>query len=461
MKKLILTIAIYMMFCNTAQVYADNYFVRTDGNDSCNGTVDTGGSSGNCAKRTIQAGVNLAVNPDDTVTVHAGDYSSSNPTFHSIANGSSGNPIIIKGASGETVTIARANISNNYNDVSGFRATNYGAWGNAGFYVTGTGDVIHNNTIVGRCRGDSGGCIGIDVRGNGNTISHNIFDGNNNNVNLSFVVAVYMEGSNAKVTYNTIQNFNSIERIFEIYGTGHVISNNEAKNGNWTAGGGVHPDIFQTFGTNQSQNIIIENNYFHDMASQVGNLEANGQSGNNSNVRDWVFRNNIFANVTLEFFNHVPRINWYNNTFYRVNTSNTGLLLYNGYEAGSGIVMNNAFIACGTASDNGWYTGSVTGDYNFVSNTATGGTKSGFSEAHGRNGGDPGMIALSNNCVTNTCDFHVGASSALVDVGSVISGFNTDKDGVSRPQGSDWDIGAYEFSSGGVALNPPQNLTVQ
>jgi hypothetical protein len=53
------------------------------------------------------------------------------------------------------------------------------------------------------------------------------------------------------------------------------------------------------------------------------------------------------------------------------------------------------------------------------------------------------------------------ASGSTVDAGfDVISLFTTDKDGVNRPQGTAWDIGAYEFSAGQQFLQPPTNLTL-
>ena len=42
-------------------------------------------------------------------------------------------------------------------------------------------------------------------------------------------------------------------------------------------------------------------------------------------------------------------------------------------------------------------------------------------------------------------DFRLQAGSPAIDAGIAISGFATDRDGASRPQGSGWDIGAYEF----------------
>ena len=83
------------------------------------------------------------------------------------------------------------------------------------------------------------------------------------------------------------------------------------------------------------------------------------------------------------------------------------------------------------------------------------------------NGGAEGNIRdhgissqLANNLTTNpkfvnqsNADFHLQAGSPAIDAGTSISGITTDIAGVARPQGSSFDIGAYEFqgssSSGG------------
>ena len=47
-------------------------------------------------------------------------------------------------------------------------------------------------------------------------------------------------------------------------------------------------------------------------------------------------------------------------------------------------------------------------------------------------------------------DFHLQSSSPAIDVGLTLLEVPTDIDGVSRPQGSGYDIGAYEFKVGGT-----------
>jgi len=69
---------------------------------------------------------------------------------------------------------------------------------------------------------------------------------------------------------------------------------------------------------------------------------------------------------------------------------------------------------------------------------------------------------LSNNLATDpqflsssTNDFHLQSTSPAINVGVTLSEVTTDFDGVLRPQGSAYDIGAYEYVSGGTPTPPP------
>jgi hypothetical protein len=110
--------AIAAVIMVTAGIWGDaeaaTYYVRRDGNNNCTGSADAGGSSGSCAKLSVQAAYNLA-NAGDTVIVHAGTYAEN---AASVRSGLSGSPITLRAASGETVTINRVSVSHNYNVIS-------------------------------------------------------------------------------------------------------------------------------------------------------------------------------------------------------------------------------------------------------------------------------------------------------------------------------------------------------
>ena len=52
-------------------------------------------------------------------------------------------------------------------------------------------------------------------------------------------------------------------------------------------------------------------------------------------------------------------------------------------------------------------------------------------------------------------------SDPVVEAGKTIATFSTDKESVSRPQGTAWDIGCYEFASGAVdPVDPPAGIAI-
>lgn len=58
-------------------------------------------------------------------------------------------------------------------------------------------------------------------------------------------------------------------------------------------------------------------------------------------------------------------------------------------------------------------------------------------------------------------DFHLTADDSVArDKGTSLVTFTTDKDGVARPQGARWDIGAYEAGAMVPSLKAPQNVRI-
>lgn len=91
----------------------------------------------------------------------------------------------------------------------------------------------------------------------------------------------------------------------------------------------------------------------------------------------------------------------------------------------------------------------------------------GISNAFFGNGAAPGCVTNSLNVDPkfvniSTPDLHLQTGSPMIDAGVAIPGLMRDQDGVPRPQGAGYDMGAYEYFSGSTVQrpNPPTNLTV-
>jgi hypothetical protein len=432
--------------------FAVTYHVRTDGNDAgCSGlynAADPGNGTmpRNGAFRTILKGINSA-QAGDTVTIHTGSYTEE--ILISSHAGSEGKLITIRAGTDESVIISRIKINHDFIVVKGFRVTNSGRNADAGISLTGSYCQALNNIIVGNSQpwiDGEGSSIGLWSAGNHNVISYNIWDGNNNSSN-SFGIGIYLTKSTSdnEISHNLLKDINSPGRLFEIYGTGHVISYNEVRNSRTTyENTKVHVDIFQGFNSS-SYNIIVENNYFHDFDGQFvmfADWQVPGA------IHHWTFRNNVWANIGSCAFIKSKNIYFYNNTFYHVGQRGIHAIIYSNDEEGDGSdgqFINNVLIPNATNLSDAVQLTNTKHCNNYYGSTSFGPRE--WSETGMVNGGDPKFVAAYTNCVTNTCDFHISANSVLLDKGSTLAGFTTDKDGVLRPQGSAWDIGAYEYVS--------------
>jgi len=178
------------------------------------------------------------------------------------------------------------------------------------------------------------------------------------------------------------------------------------------------PQILNT-GPAGSGTVEIYNNTFYDCGSHVGSFNLSGTISVSSGPLSFHFRNNIGFQLPGEFYN------------------NSG--------AAPGATV--------TGSNNIWF-GSSQSAPSFTTGNIT---------------LNPQLSAPAS------ANFHLLTASPAVDAGVTISSANTfggyqvwngsplDHDGVTRPQGSAYDIGAYEYFAGGSNVqrpNPPTNLTV-
>jgi hypothetical protein len=249
---------------------------------------------------------------------------------------------------------------------------------------------------------------------------------------------------------------------FRIFGSNHVIRDNYVHDITYSPGSTAHMDMFQTFGDNGwvSNNIVIENNRFINSQGQLFNTSQDNVAG----IHDYIVRNNVFAHIRQNANFGLPNFYFYNNTLY-----DTGILyLVTGgpgkpFNATNTVVKNNVLVGlagCGNNDFDNVYNNPsglpMTRANNFYSSCDGRPLANYRIEAGGLNGG---AIAF-RNVASN--DFSLTASSPAIDRAASLTGFNYDITGLSRPQGSAWDIGAFEYASGsGGGIPAPTNLRVQ
>lgn len=444
------------LFVQCARLLAATYYVSTTGSDANSGTQLQ-------PWLTIQKAANT-MNPGDTVIVTTGTYTERVATGR---NGSQGAPITFQ-AQG-SVQIDGFDIGHTYNIIAGFEITGppvSGCSGSAAIYFRSGGRSDPSYSIALSNNIHDIWCVSGQTTNNYNGI---VVDGinpvvANNTIRGCTPVGIVIGGASSIISNNWVEN---VPNGIYCFGTNHDICDNVFTNINSPGGLGTHPDIFQSWGTcgglmGSCHNIVFERNYAVD--SDAGICQMTDDCSTNS-VSDWTIRNNVFVRIADAATVQFPGAHWYNNTFYRCN-QNSGAVLTFGYDptgvrgqAWRGDVENNAFVECGpTPNDTtrGWYSADTNltdfiADYNYIG-ASNGVAKTtsllSFTEAHGINGGLP-------NFVNPGADFHLSSGSVLIDAGTTLPGFTTDFDGISRPQGIAWDIGAVEFGTGSQSSNPP------
>lgn len=238
------------------------------------------------------------------------------------------------------------------------------------------------------------------AKGNGGGTSFNEVVGSNvhdNGTTPNNDHGIYIEVSNNLVEGSVI--YNNAAYGVHIYGDPGEANNNIVRN-----------NTIRNNGTLQAMGFGIL------LSSGTGNIAYNNLVFSNS-AGILVYSTSVDGEV-------------YNNTLYS-NTSGgyTGIVI----QAGStgAIVKNNIVYLPSSISDSGTAT--------VLSNNLT---------------TDPHFVDLSAN------NFYLQATSPAIDGGQTISGVTTDFAGVPRPQGTGYEIGAYEYQTPGTFINSPTNLRV-
>lgn len=304
-------------------------------------------------------------------------------------------------------------------------------------------------------------------------VSNNTFDGVR-------YVNIQLMGSNHIVIDNWIGNTGRPSGddgdVFRPFGSNHRIARNYATN---FFGG--HGDFAQAFGpTFWSKDIIFEDNIAIGTTNGSGSAlcqiemdpSANYDYTNELQLTNWVLRNNQFINMALAGSVDIAGTKWYNNLFYKCNTSSGSPLVFGGPKGSSygTEIKNNIFFGCGNGSASGWYPRTndqpgitwnwdLVADNNYVAKAdfsaypqappnANTSFKSDNQDASGVNGGDPKFVNA------DAFNFRLQTNSPLLHAGTTITGFNVDAEGVTRPQGSAWSIGPFEGEAGDAGSGP-------
>jgi hypothetical protein len=222
------------------------------------------------------------------------------------------------------------------------------------------------------------------------------------------------------------------------FGTGHIFRGNHIHDIHYGIPENINPhiDCFQTWGDSQStHDIIFEQNICVNLDAQSTNEVGQGfMLADTSNI---LIRNNI-----IQAYRNINAVNSTNLTI--VNNTFTGAISSTVDYDPSVISLTQSPNV--TVKNNAFY--DISGHIIYPEDSVS---------RHGsayRSDGQPlwdapyphdlwGINPLFQNPAAD--DFHLRSNSPLIDAGIILAGVPTDFDGVQRPQGRGFDIGAFEY----------------
>jgi len=446
-----------------ATLNAANYYVRLDGNDTNTGLINNAGG----AWLTIVKANNSA-QPGDTITLGPGTFTD-NPELPTIRDGTNLAKITWIG-SGKDVTFIR------------------------GFFIKHSHIIIKNLTITGTTK-ISGNFVTIEdcilrysyyaqifcVEGGDYDTPNNLIVRNCESQDASDLTsaqpAMRLAGNNNLIENVIFTTTIGGTDVFGIFGYNHIIRGCKIYNWFLRSGSTNHVDIYQAYsnGGERSRGHLIENNFAYNCTTtQLGNVTDLGNP--NINVRDWVFRNNIFIRVARSMNLYCPGFQFYNNTFFETPTTQDAVVrVIASADRGSANdtkFFNNIFYKGGLNPTSvsagyyvveekptlGFYINTFEANNNLVIGTGQGTIKSGnwlkySANANSLNGVDPLFV----NSVTPSEPEHLRLLNTSPAIGAAVVRndlFTTDYSNTTR--GVTWDIGAYEYAAGVI----PSDITL-
>ncbi len=399
-------ILFFALLHNPIQAPAATWYVSPGGNDSNNGSQGAPWLTVSKAASTASAG--------DTVNLAAGTYNE-NVAFNN--SGGVSSPITFLGANG-VVIAGNITLSGNYITLSGITCSPPSAGGFCAIAVNGQYDVLTNSPVANYGAQASDQATMVNLNGNYDTVINCVY------ANMNDIDVFHIWGNNQLISGCVVTNVNEV---------------NYAEN---------HTDFVQTWGSS-TYNVLIKDCLVINSTCQVGNTEMDINSG----TFGWIFENCIFRNISNCFFSGIPNTEFYNCVFDNVG-ANQGEVIYFYSEGDSGnqrSSANDAVINC-VIINSPWGMG-VDNINNTTSFPAM--SLSQIPQVDNYSGSSPGFV---NEAAAN---YHLTSSSPLIGAGTNLSSiFTTDLTGNSRPASGAWDIGAYEYASGGASNGTPAAISV-
>jgi parallel beta-helix repeat protein len=411
-------------------------YVSTTGNDNNAGTSSS-------PWRTIQKAANT-LTAGQTVLVQAGTYSE---RVGMTRSGSSGSIITFQ-AQG-TVVMMGFNIQASYVKVDGFEIANTAGTSpsdrsnGSGVYLAGSNNVISNNYLHHTT------AAGIYLT---TSAANNVISGNR--IAYGVECGIYVQGTNNLIDSNDISHTRSVSNSdadgIRFFGTGNIFRKNYIHDIilSDSPGQSPHIDGFQTWGP--TSNLIFEQNIvdhttfnqcmiIEGLTQPVGNIiirnnifmtgKADGYSpsvlvGDMGLVTSVTIVNNdmVALNGPVEFavwlFPNARTVVVRNNVMYDHGNSGEPYIRIDSGASGLDIGSNAIF-----KSDNQMPKGGcLVNDFCFLNPSVS-----------------PGFVNAAAN------DFHLQSTSPLIDRGVTLPQVTGDFDGVARPRGGGYEIGAFEY----------------
>jgi parallel beta-helix repeat protein len=440
-------------------VYATNYYVSPQTAGSSDANPGTG-TNANQPWKTIQHGLNV-ITAGDTLYIDGGTYIGQ-LAFNN-KYGTETRPIIIKAMDGKTVIVQ----SNQYFGIDVhkvswvvFDGLKFTGGSSHGFSASAV-----NHLTIQNCESYGNGWAGIFIAGQQNP------DPKNPDSLLNGGDTQFDTIKNCKLHDNThegiyLKSGYSTEVVSDL-----TVENNEIYNNGDEA---VQNTYWETSAYNPRPpfNTIIRGNYIHNNTGNWGIIDLSGDNllveknrivnntglGISSSLDGGItfqhghgltVRNNIFYNNTADdthgamfFLENSGGTKIYNNTI--VGTNQVGVKVLSPLTQYPNLVKNNIFgqfmysnvfqISSETTVDHNLFDKSTYDDF---------GTNSIIS--------DPGFVSVSAQ------DFHLLSTSKAINSGvNLLPDVTDDLAGITRPQGSAFDIGAYEYSP---AISPTPTTT--